>query len=67
MELYWIWGAVVVAGTWNWFESRGTTTHTSFEPCDDDEEITASTLFVEDDDEFVFMDDRYDEIEGFTL
>lgn len=66
MELYWIWGTVVVVGTWNWFESRGTTTPTSFEPCDDDE-TTASTLFVGDDDEFVFLDDRHDEIEGFTL
>jgi len=66
MELYWIWGVVVVVGTWNWFESRGTTTPTSFEPCDDEDGITASRFIDDDEDEFVFLDDRYDEVEGFS-
>lgn len=65
MELYWIWGMVVVIGTWNWFESRGTTTPTPSEPCDDGDEISASR-FIDDEDEFVFLDDRYDEVEGFS-
>jgi len=65
MELYWIWGVVVVVGTWNWFESRGTTTHTSNIFFGDDE-ITTSRLFDDNEDEFEFLDDRYDEVEGFS-
>lgn len=68
MELYWIWGAVVVVGTWNWFESRGTPTLVSNEPCDDDDNEATTSMFVDDDeDDSAPMDDRYDEIVGFTL
>jgi len=64
MELYWIWGAVVVVGTWNWFESRGTPTLPLNESHEDDDDFHVMKFF--DDDEYAFLDDHYDEVEGFS-
>lgn len=65
MELYWIWGVVVVVGTWNWFESRGTPTLALNESHNDDDDFHVMKFFDEDEDSSS-MDDRYDEVEGFS-
>lgn len=66
MELYWIWGVVVVVGTWNWFESRGTPTFTVNESHNDDDDFHVMRFFDDEDEDSSSLDDRYDEISGFS-
>lgn len=65
MELYWIWGTVVVIGTWNWFENRENPAPTMNESHDDDNDFHVMKFFDEEEDSSS-LDDRYDEIEGFS-
>lgn len=52
MELYWIWGAVAVAGLWNWIESRETP------PSDHSYEDDISVSEFTDDDEPLILDNE---------